>query len=95
MLHNIVCIYIIWKDKKILVSISATVYSLDTKNKWIYTIVILLSAFLITPHLLAITSTIGIEILTYFTIVGMLVVGACPLIYGEKKRIHYTTLVQY
>lgn len=86
-------LYIIWKDKKIPVSISATVYSLDTKNKWIYTIVILLSAFLIAPHLFTITSTIGIEILAYFTIVGMLGVGACPLIYGEKNTLHYACAI--
>lgn len=82
-------VYCIIKCRCIPESISATVYSLDNKNKWIYTIVILLSAFLIAPHLFAITSTIGIEILAYFTIVGMLGVGACPLIYGEKNTLHY------
>ena len=72
-------IYIIWKDKKIPQSISATVYSLDKKNKWIYTIVILLAAFLIAPYLFEITSAIGIEIVAFFTMVGILGVGALCL----------------
>ena len=81
--------YIIYKDKRIPMSISATVYSLDWKNKWIYTIVILASAFLIAPLLFEITSAIGIELLAYFTMVGMLGVGVCPLVYGEKNTLHY------
>ena len=86
-------IYIIWKDKKIPQSISATVYSLDKKNKWIYTIVILLAAFLIAPYLFEITSAIGIEIVAFFTMVGILGVGACPLIYGKKNELHYVCAI--
>ena len=86
-------LYIIYKDKKIPQSISATIYSLDLKSKWIYTIVIFLSALLIAPHLFEITSVIGIELLAYFTIVGMLGVGACPLVYGEKNILHYICAV--
>ena len=86
-------IYIIWKDKKIPQSISATVYSLDKKSKWLYTIVILSAAFLIAPYLFEITSAIGIEMVAYFTLVGILGVGVCPLIYGEKNTLHYVCAI--
>ena len=86
-------IYIIWKDKKIPQSISATVYSLDKKSKWLYTIITFIVAFLIAPYLFEITSAIGIEILAYFTILGMLGTGADPLVHGEKNIIHYSCAV--
>ena len=85
--------YIIWKDKKIPQSISATVYSLDKKSKWLYTIIIFIVAFLIAPYLFEITSAIGIEILAYFTILGMLGTGADPLVHGEKNIIHYSCAI--
>ena len=86
-------IYIICKDKRIPESISATVYSLDSRNRWIYTIVVFIAAFLIVPHLFEITSVIGIEYMAYLTILGMLGTGADPLVHGEKNIVHYCSAV--
>jgi hypothetical protein len=86
-------IYIICKDKSIPESISATVYSLDSRNRWIYTIVVFIAAFLIAPHLFEITSVIGIEYVAYLTILGMLGTGADPLVHGDKNIVHYCSAV--
>jgi hypothetical protein len=83
-------LYIIWKSKKIPVSISATIYSLEDDNKWLYSLITIMVALLIAPHLFEITSAIGKELIAFFTIFGMLGTGADPLVYGEKNIVHYS-----
>lgn len=67
------------------------VYSLDEKHKWAFTAVMFAVAFLIVPQMMTIASTIGCEFLSYLTIVGILGVGADPLVKGEKNIVHYTS----
>lgn len=86
-------IYITIKDKGISESISATVYSLDDKSKWVYTIIIFIAAFLIAPHLFEITSAFSAEFLAFLTIIGMLGTGAAPLVHGKKNILHYSSAI--
>ena len=87
----VLCVMI--KDKKIPESISSTVYSLSYKDKWIYTLAIFATAFLIAPYLFEISSIVGIEYMAFLTIGGALGTGAMPLVFGEKNTLHYASAI--
>lgn len=82
--------YMIWKKGELPQSISATVYDLDRKNKWVFTIVMFLCTFLIAPQLMEVTY-METSILPFLTLVGLLGVGAAPLVSGEKNTLHYVS----
>ena len=84
-------IIIIIKDKKIPESISATVYSLSNTKKWLFTIMMFLIAMLIAPELFILMEGSGYEWLSFLTILGMLGVGADPLVPGERNVVHFGT----
>lgn len=86
-------IYIIWKDKCVPQSISATVYSLDEKNRWLFGSVIGLIGILIAPGLFEILSTTNYIFLAFLTIVGIFGVASDPLMHNEKNVIHYVSAI--
>ena len=86
-------VYITWKDKRIPYSISSTVYSLEKKNRIVFTLVMFTTAMLITPWLFEIMSGTDFTYLSFFVSVGLLGVGADPLVYNEKNIMHYTSAI--
>jgi hypothetical protein len=86
-------VYIVWKDKRIPYSISSTVYSLEKKNRIVFTLVMFTTAMLITPWLFEIMSGTDLMFLSLFTSVGLLGVGADPLVYNEKNIMHYASAI--
>lgn len=83
--------YIIFKDKKIPFSISQTVNSLDSENRWLFTVIMFIVAMLIVPQLFVIMQLFNYEILAFMTALGLMGVGADPLDYDEKDVIHYVS----
>jgi hypothetical protein len=81
-------VYIVWKKGELPQSISATIYDLDKKNAWHFSLVMFLTTFLIAPRLMSVVIP-NTEILPFATLVGLLGVGAAPLIKGEKNTLHY------
>ena len=69
-------------------SISATVYQFSKKWEWVFTIVMWLVAFLIVPKLMEISSD-GTRFLAFFSVAGILGIGASPLVAKEKNTFHY------
>ena len=86
-------VYITWKDKRIPYSISSTVYSLEKKNRIVFTAVMFLTAMLIAPWLFEIMSGTDLMFLPFLTIIGLFGVGADPLVYNEKNIIHYASAI--
>lgn len=69
-------------------SISSTVYQLGGKSTWVFTIVMWLVAFLIAPKLMEISSDCT-RFLAFFSVAGILGIGASPLVAKEKNTFHY------
>ena len=88
----IYCVFITYKDKEIPNSISQIVYSLGTRWKWTFTAVLFAVGFLIVPWMLEILLE-TYKFLGFLTVVGILGVGADPLVKGEKNIIHYVSAV--
>lgn len=84
--------YIWWKRREMPQSISATVYDLDIKRKWVFTAVMFLVAFMIVPQMIERASE-GTKFLAFLTCVGILGVGADPLCHKEKHPIHYASAI--
>lgn len=82
-------IYVTYKDKELPISISATVYSLDLKNKWLFTSMMAIVGLLIAPQLFEMMRLIGCEFLAFLTVAGIFGVAGHPLISGEKNIMHY------
>ena len=85
-------VYIIYKTKDIPVSLSCSVYDLNIKNRWIFTIVMWIVGFMISPCLFAVASE-STKILAFFTIGGLIGVGVDPLVKGEKNLVHYISAI--
>lgn len=85
-------IYIIIKGRCIPQSISATVYTLDDGNKWLFTFIMFAVSFLIAPQLFQVTSS-TYPILAWLTVLGLLGVGVDPLVSGERNVVHYVSAV--
>lgn len=83
--------YIIYKDKKIPLSISQTVFSLDEKNRWVFTIMMFIVAMLIAPQLFILMQPFNYEILAFIAALGIFGVGADPLDVNEKDVVHYVS----
>lgn len=81
--------YVIYKDRKIPQSISATVYSLEDKNKWLFTTIMFITAILIAPQLFEILSSTNYTILSFLASFGIMCVGADQLVKEKKNIIHY------
>lgn len=73
-------------------SISQIVYALDDEWKWTFTAVMIAVAFLIAPQMMEVAGN-NIEFLAYLTSVGLIGVGADPLVKDEKNIIHYVSAV--
>ena len=86
------CVIITIKDREIPNSISQTVYSLDVKNKWIYSAVMVVISFMILPQLLEVVPS-GYEFLSFLTVVGIVGVGVDPLDKNKKNIIHYVSAI--
>lgn len=69
-------------------SISATVYQFSKKWEWVFTIVMWLVAFLIVPTMME-KSSDTTRFLAFFTVAGILGVGASPLVAKERNTFHY------
>lgn len=69
-------------------SISSTVYLLGRKFAWVFTIVMWSVVFLIVPKLMEISSD-GTRFLAFFSVAGILGIGASPLVAREKNTFHY------
>lgn len=85
--------YIIYKDKKIPSSISQTIFSLNEKNRWVFTIIMFIVAILIAPQLFTLMQPFDYEILAFMTALGIFGVGADPLDADEKDIVHYVSSV--
>ncbi len=78
----------IYADRQIPESISQTVYVLPRKGQWLFTIVIWVMCFLLTPVLMQVSSD-STRFLVFLMAVGLLGVGAMPLVAKEKNTAHY------
>ena len=74
--------------REIPVSISSTVYGLGKKWQWVFTIVMWIVGFSIVPTLME-KSSDTTRFLAFFSIAGILFVGAAPLVAKEKNTFHY------
>lgn len=74
--------------REIPVSISSTVYGLGKKGQWVFTIVMWIVGFSIVPTLME-KSSDTTRFLAFFSIAGILFVGAAPLVAKEKNTLHY------
>jgi hypothetical protein len=83
--------YIVFKDKRIPFSISQTVNSLDSENKWLFTVIMFIVAMLIAPQLFVMMQPFDYDILAFMTALGLMGVGADPLDDDEKDVIHYVS----
>ena len=83
-------IYTIIKEGRIPQSISSTVYTLDEKNKWLFSFVMFCVAFMIVPQLMEISVDHSRKYV-WLMIVGLLGVGADPLRDGSKNIVHYVS----
>lgn len=84
--------WIWWKKREMPQSISATVYDLSKKSKWIFTAVIFAVAFMIVPQMIERASE-GTKFLAFLTCGGILGVGADPLCHNEEHPIHYISAI--
>lgn len=84
--------YIWWKRKEMPQSISATVYDLDIKRKWVFTAVMFLVTFMIVPQMIEKASE-NTKFLAFLTCGGILGVGADPLCHNEEHPIHYVSAI--
>ena len=84
--------WIWWKRREMPQSISATVYDLSKKSKWIFTAVMFAVAFMIVPQMIERASE-ETRFLAFLTCVGILGVGADPLCHKEKHPIHYASAI--
>ncbi len=78
----------IYADRQIPESISQTVYVLPRKGQWLFTIVIWVMCILLTPVLMQVSSD-ATRFLVFLMAVGLLGVGAMPLVAKEKNTAHY------
>jgi hypothetical protein len=83
--------YIVFKDKRIPFSISQTVNSLDSDNKWLFTVIMFIVAMLIVPQLFVMMQPFDYDILAFMTALGLMGVGADPLDDDEKDVMHYVS----
>lgn len=75
------------QTKEIPVSISSTVYVLPKQGQWLFTLVMWLVGFSIAPTLFEISGD-ETRFLAFFTIGGILGVGASPVVAKEKNTFH-------
>lgn len=71
-------------------SISASVYALSNRNKWIFSFVMWAVGFMIAPYLFEIALPFT-EFLVWLMIVGLIGIGCDPLKEGEKNTMHYVS----
>ena len=76
------------KEKEIPESISSTVFRLNKKREWVFTLVMWIVGFLLMPPLMEKVSD-STRFIAFFTVAGILFVGASPLVAKEKNTIHY------
>lgn len=86
------CIAAIIYKKELPNSISQIIYDLGEKWKWTFTIVMFIVAFMITPQLIEILDT-PYKFIGFMTTLGILGVGADPLVKGESNIIHYMSAI--
>lgn len=87
------CIIVIIHDREIPNSISQIVYSLSEKWKWTFTIVMFIVGFMIVPQLIEVIQNPLYKFLGFFTVLGILGVGADPLVKGERNIVHYLSAI--
>lgn len=87
------CIIVIIHDREIPNSISQIVYSLSEKWKWTFTIVMFIVGFMIVPQLIEVIQNPLYKFLGFFTVLGILGVGADPLVKGENNIVHYLSAI--
>ena len=87
------CIIVIIHDREIPNSISQIVYSLSEKWKWTFTIVMFIVGFMIVPQLIEVIQNPLYKFLGFFTVLGILGVGADPLVKGEHNIVHYLSAI--
>jgi hypothetical protein len=87
------CVFAIIYNKEIPNSISQIVYSLSDKWKWTFTIVMFVVGFFILPRLIDVISDPRYTFLGFLTTLGILGVGADPLVKGESNIIHYVSAI--
>ncbi len=87
------CIIVIIHDREIPNSISQIVYSLSEKWKWTFTIVMFIVGFMIVPQLIESIQNPLYKFLGFFTVLGILGVGADPLVKGEHNIVHYLSAI--
>ena len=87
------CIIVIIHDREIPNSISQIVYSLSEKWKWTFTIVLFIVGFMIVPQLIEVIQNPLYKFLGFFTVLGILGVGADPLVKGEHNIVHYLSAI--
>lgn len=87
------CIIVIIHDREIPNSISQIVYSLSEKWKWTFTIVMFIVGFMVVPQLIEVIQNPLYKFLGFFTVLGILGVGADPLVKGEHNIVHYLSAI--
>ena len=87
------CIIVIIHDREIPNSISQIVYNLSEKWKWTFTIVMFIVGFMIVPQLIEVIQNPLYKFLGFFTVLGILGVGADPLVKGEHNIVHYLSAI--
>ena len=78
----------IYTGKQIPESISQTVFLLPRKGQWVFTVVMVMVAFLLMPVLFEKVSD-STRFIAFFMSAGILGVGVAPLMLKEKNTIHY------
>ena len=83
-------LYIILKCKCIPVSISASIYTLDENNKWVFRLIMWAVGFMIAPYLFSVVLP-QTQFLVFLMIVGLLGIGSDPLDEDDKNIVHYVS----
>ena len=79
----------IWKNKAIPESISAMVYDLPKKWRFLWILWMWAIAFLTIIPAIEILSQKGMEYIGFITLAGLVFTGAMPLVKNEKNTMHY------
>ena len=88
----IYCIAITVYNNELPNSISQIVYSLDERWKWTFSAVMVAVSFMIMPQLMEVAGD-KYSFLSYLICVGIIGVGADPLVKGEKNIVHYVSAI--
>lgn len=82
----------IYRSREIPASISATVFQLSERGRWVFTAVMFLAVFLLMPPLMEKVADASRPVV-FFMIAGIGFVGAAPLVAKDRNTVHYVSAV--